>query len=115
MASLEKDITANKHRGNAQSQAAHRRGRSNREAQRLQVLELIKDSYNGLSMKEVAALMDCPFNTVSGRGSELKKSGLVEPTGETRDGSAVLQATKVVFTPNARLVAQDLELIEYPY
>jgi hypothetical protein len=93
------DICSGKHGGNEQSRKANNRNMQHRTAQRLAVLELIKDSPNGLSMKEVADLMNTQFSTVSGRGSELKKFGLVEPTGEVREGSAVLQATRRVFQP----------------
>jgi predicted transcriptional regulator len=86
------DICAGKHDGNEQSREANTKSMSNRDAQRAAVLRLIIEN-NGLSMKEVAQLMGVEFNTVSGRGSELKKMGLVEPTGEVRSGSAVLKAT----------------------
>jgi transposase len=86
------DPCSNKHQGNEQSRAANRRNMQDREQQRSQVLNLIIE-HNGLSMKEVAQMMGVPFNTVSGRGTELKKFGLVEPTGEIRSGSAVLCAT----------------------
>jgi predicted transcriptional regulator len=89
-----KDISENKHGGNKESRNAYKRHESRLEVQRNEVLALIS-KHGGLSMKEVAALMDVPFNTVSGRGSELKQLGKVEKTGEVRDGSAVLRTVPV--------------------
>jgi hypothetical protein len=108
------DICATKHGGNEQSRAANRKNRNSREAQRMRVFELIKDSYNGLSMKEVAEIMDVQLNTISGRGSSLKQLGLVEPTGEVRNGSAVLQATSKVFAPVVEPTAPEPEPLREP-
>jgi hypothetical protein len=93
------DICSSKHGDNPQSVAANKKNLNHRTIQRLKVLELIKDAENGLSMKEVARIMDTQFSSVSGRGSELKRFGLVEETGEVREGSAVLKATSRVFQP----------------
>jgi predicted transcriptional regulator len=60
---------------------------------RRQVLSIIRSYPGGITMKEVAAAMGVGFNTVSGRGGELIKSGLVAAAGYKRAGSEVLQAT----------------------
>lgn len=82
------DISAGKHKGNEQSVRAHRYNH-NLEADRNEVLRLIAECPR--TMKEIAAVMGKEFNAVSGRGSELKRLGLVRKTGEVRDGSAVLE------------------------
>jgi len=87
-----RDVTWNKHGGNPESNRAYDLGTSTRENDRLEVLRLIQERPR--SMKEIAALMGKGFNAVAGRGSELKALGLVQKTGEIRDGSAVLRATK---------------------
>lgn len=87
------DITSRKHRGNEQSRTANQNGLSTRASQRATVLQLIQEAGpRGLCMKEIAALLGVPFNACSGRGSELKRFGQVEETGEVRQESAVLCA-----------------------
>jgi len=92
------DITANKHHGNEESREANERANYGKEQQRMEVLECISRFPGGCTMKEVAAMMGKPFNAVSGRGSELKKAGQVEKTGETRDGSAVLRVVSRILS-----------------
>lgn len=88
------DICSGRHQGNTESRAANQQGLPSRAAQRMAVLIYIRNEPR--SMKEVAQLMGVPFNTISGRGSELKRLGLVELTGEVRQGSAVLRAVDAI-------------------
>src|ERR1700722_9864132 len=83
------DICAAKHGGNEQSRAANRKNLYVRSDQRLTVYHLIRDSVDGLTMKEVADIMGVALHQVSGRSSELKAGGLIYRTGEIRNGSAV--------------------------
>jgi hypothetical protein len=88
------DICENKHHNNPESVAANVKNLHSRGRQRSEVYDFIHSAGpQGLSMKEVARLMGVEFNRIAGRGSELKASGLVEKTGEVREGSAVLRAT----------------------
>lgn len=48
-------------------------------------------------MKEVAREMGVEFNTISGRGSELKSMGCLVGTGVVREGSAELTVTGLEF------------------
>src|SRR5208282_5232738 len=84
------DICSGKHRGNDESRSANRRSLSSRGADRDMVLSLIMERPR--TMKEIAVVMGRQLNCVSGRASELKKLGCIEPTGEVRCGSAVLKA-----------------------
>jgi hypothetical protein len=87
------DPCAVKHGGNEQSREANKKNLHHRTVQRQRVLDAITQSPSGLTMKELAAQWGVQFSSISGRGSELKKMGLLETTGEVRAGSAVLQAT----------------------
>ena len=91
------DITANKHGGNEESVEANRRNKLARECDRREVFRKI--SQRPSTMKQVAAAMGRQFNTLSGRGSDLKRMGLIRKTGEIIDGSAVLEATGLEY-PN---------------
>jgi hypothetical protein len=84
------DICENRHQGNAESIDANNRNSFTRELDRHRVLTIITEKPS--TMAEVAAKMQVQLNTISGRGSELKKLGLVAPTGERRNGGAVLRA-----------------------
>ncbi|HTR27235.1 MAG TPA: hypothetical protein VMI10_24910 [Terriglobales bacterium] len=87
------DPCARKHGGNEESRAANWHNLKHRPEQRHEVYALISNAGpQGLSMKEVATIMGVQLNTISGRGTELKKLGLVEPTAEVRAGSMVLRA-----------------------
>ena len=94
------DPCARKHGGNEQSREANKKNLKRREAQRMAVLEHITNAgTHGMSMKEVAKAMSTQFSSVSGRGTELKRLGMVEENGEVREGSAVLVATGTVRIP----------------
>jgi hypothetical protein len=95
------DVCSGRHKGNKQSREANQYGLSGRTEQRQEVLNLIRNAGpEGMTMKEVAADMGVQLNTVSGRGSELKKLGLAKESGGVRDGSAVLVLSSGVETPD---------------
>jgi DNA-binding transcriptional ArsR family regulator len=107
------DICGRKNGGNEQSRVANQKNSKGRVEQRLRVMELIKDSPDGLSMKEVARAMDVEFCTVSGRGTDLKRMGLVEPSGEIREGSAVLvPASKLFAKPQEAVSVKGLSPVQ---
>jgi predicted transcriptional regulator len=99
------DICSGRHQGNAESRFANYRSLGNRASQRQMVLNLIRQTPR--SMKQIAAICGVPFNTISGRGSELKKLGLVEETGIVVHGSMVLRAVETV-VPTAEEVVDFL-------
>jgi hypothetical protein len=88
------DISERKHHGNPESAAANEKNLIGRNSQRQQVYDIIANSPNGLSMKEVSQIMGVGFNRIAGRGTELRVAGWVVRTGEIRSGSAVLKATE---------------------
>jgi len=105
------DPCARKHGGNEQSREANKKNLKRREAQRMAVLEHItKAGTHGMSMKEVAKAMNTQFSSVSGRGTELKRLGMVEESGEAREGSAVLVATGTVRIPKPEPLQPKKEL-----
>ena len=83
------DISEHKHHGNVHSHEAWLRNAGRWSEDRQACLNLIAEQPR--TAKECAELMGKPFNSVSGRFSELKLLGLVKPTGEKRNGSAVLR------------------------
>jgi len=52
------------------------------------VLETIQELGNA-TLKDVAHLMGKQLNQISGRFTELKRTGEIEPTGETKDGCMI--------------------------
>lgn len=95
------DVCSGRHQGNEQSRAANLYSLTGRTEQRQCVLNLIRNAGSeGMTMKEVAATMGVQLNTVSGRGSELKKLELVRETGSVRAGSAVLVISDGRSTPD---------------
>ena len=86
-----RDITANRHGGNAESEAAFRRVGMHLTQARAAVLQAVQNAPQGLTCKELAEAWDCGQNAISGRFSELLQAGLIERTGERRDGSAVVK------------------------
>jgi predicted transcriptional regulator len=79
--------------GNSNSRAIYEAIEPTMPLRRRQVLTIIRCRPAGITMKEVAAAMGVGFNTVSGRGGELIKAGLVTAAGYKRAGSEVLRAT----------------------
>lgn len=85
------DISANKHGGNAESEQAHAKAKPTMAQCRRACLLSIH--FESGTAKEVAKRLRKPLNTVSGRFSELKQKGLIEPTGQRREGSMELRTT----------------------
>ncbi len=87
---LPTDITFRKHGGNAESIAANPSQFAKRQAHET-ILAILQVGGNGTG-QEIADVMGVPYHTVSGRISELRhKLRLIEPTGERRNGGAVLR------------------------
>jgi DNA-binding transcriptional ArsR family regulator len=85
------DITANRHKGAATSVEAHDRIKKTLPRQRAAVLALYRARPSGYTVHEVAEKFNVSPNVISGRLSELKKSGLLFPSGERRGNAAVLK------------------------
>ena len=74
------DICARKHGGNAHSAAANDRAGAHKHTDRDTILKLIRESSDGLTLKELCAAMRRLPNEVSGRLTELK-------TGRYKNGT----------------------------
>tara|TARA_R110000764_G_scaffold17520_2_gene48143 strand:+ start:479 stop:868 length:390 start_codon:yes stop_codon:yes gene_type:complete len=85
------DICANKHQGNAESVAAHDSIKPSLPKRRMLILSIFLTGR--YTPKQVASMMLAQLNTISGRFTELKEMGLLEPTGDRVEGSAVLRLT----------------------
>lgn len=81
------DICENRHRGNAESEAANPTPES-KQIQRFEVWSIIARD-KGVTSKEIADEMGRPLNCISGRISELKKQKMIAADGR-RDGCAIL-------------------------
>jgi|SRR5579871_799469 predicted transcriptional regulator len=91
------DITARKHGGNAQSDAAFERLKPVLSRRRREVLDAItRRGLEGAVAKEIATELGLELHKVSGRCSELKALGLIADSGRRRDGAAVLVALGVL-------------------
>lgn len=102
------DITRNRHRGNANSNAAFEQNAEQFQTTREMVWhKLIRHPF-GLTAKELAAHFGVPLHSISGRCTELKHAGRAMATGERRDGSGVI----VALNPNADLLAGVLPHVE---
>jgi hypothetical protein len=89
----DRDITGSKHGGNQESRAAFRG--HDRSRIRWRVFHYIVGSgIAGATTAEVAAGLDRPMHSVSGRMSELKRDGLIVPTDRCRDGGRVCCAAR---------------------
>ena len=76
------DVCANRHRGNANSVAAHNRIAGKLPEMQRIVFDVIDASGAiGVSLSEICAALERPPNAISGRITELKKSGLITKTG----------------------------------
>jgi phosphotransferase system HPr-like phosphotransfer protein len=84
-----KDITQNKHGGNANSAAAFSGIYAHLTLRQQQVLATIKkNGSKGRTCKEIAERHGCGMNSISGRLTELKSMAKIVQVG-TRDGCAV--------------------------
>lgn len=82
------DICQQKHKGNKSSQAANPH-RQSKAKMKEEILALLR--HNNLTGKQIAELLNVPFNAISGRFSELKASGDIEATCDRIEGSCVLR------------------------
>lgn len=82
------DVTANYHRGNPQSRAAHDSIVSSKDQQRGRIMALLKLRPAGLTCDEAEVLLGMRHQSCSARFSELKRDGLIAPDGTraTRSG-----------------------------
>lgn len=90
------DICKNRHRGNAESEAAFQSIKDRLTEREKEVLAMIDAHKGGLIAEEVADLMHTTVNAISGRCSSLKFKGRIKKVGTrlTRSGNraAVLVA-----------------------
>jgi len=84
-----KDITQNRHGGNANSAAAFETIADTLTNRQNDVLSALLRHPAGMTSKEVAEWLESPLNAISGRISELKAMGRIRESGR-RDGCAVL-------------------------
>jgi hypothetical protein len=88
------DITRNKHRGNPESDDAFKKIEPARLGMQRRVMAVCAaNALFGTTLKEIVAKSGLPIQTVSGRLAELKAAGMLEKTGERREGCAVLRPT----------------------
>jgi predicted HTH transcriptional regulator len=85
-----KDVTRNRHGGNAESEAANERVIDHKEAQRWHIYHHLKTNGPQTS-KEIRRDFPMNYTSVSARLSELKRDGWIESTGERREGAAVVR------------------------
>jgi len=87
------DITKRKHKGSKSSIKANPK-REAKAKMRNAVLEALR--HNNLTGKQIAELLQVPFNAISGRFSELKALRLIGGTGERFEGSEILRLRRGV-------------------
>lgn len=81
----EPDITANRHKGNAQSVSAFEKLKPTAAEKREQVFQFVKSmGTEGATTDQIAYISGLPANEVSPRMSDLKKEGRIVPTGYIR-------------------------------
>lgn len=66
------DVCSGRHGGNANSAAANARAGLHKHSDRAQILELIRQSPDGMTMKELCSALKRLPNEISGRLTELK-------------------------------------------
>ena len=86
-----KDITSNKHGGNAESVSAFETIERTLANRQNDVLSAFLSHPSGMTSKEVAEWLESPLNAISGRISELKAMGKIQQIGR-RDGCGVYVA-----------------------
>ena len=86
------DICSNRHQGNKNSRLANPSSRSKRRSQ-LAVLEVIQRT-GGATLKEIAAELGTLPNCISGRITELKRSGSIITRGR-RGGCGINSITGI--------------------
>lgn len=90
------DVCQNKHQGNEQStQAFQTKVKPTLRQRQIEVLQAINNAGNqGLTCKELAKAWQIGMNAISGRFSELKRLGEIEPAGSSRQGSRPYKTTQ---------------------
>ena len=83
------DICENRHRGNPNSEEAFHAIKDRLTEQQNRVLKCLRDRPEGLIAEEIATILGCTVNEISGRCSELKRMGKVRTNGRrlTRGGN----------------------------
>ncbi len=90
MAELD-DICRNKHGGNDFSEAANERAHPKKAIMREQITAYMEVIAPRVTMKDLCRAFDVFPHQISGRLSELKRDGVIEGTGDRRDGCEVLK------------------------
>ena len=88
-----KDICKNKHKGNAESNAAFAEIKDKITQGQEDVLWAMEELGNPTTSKEIAVWLAKPLHKISGRISELKEKNLIQQIGR-RDRCAVYQVTQ---------------------
>ena len=97
------DICINKHKGNEQSKAANKTVRKQKDKNF--IFDYIQQHGSGYS-KEIARVMQKGLNTISGRFSELKEEGLIEPARNSQGEEYTLEGCKVY-----QIVKQQMRMV----
>lgn len=87
------DICENKHQQNAESVAANP-GKESKQRDRIRVYQIVLDK-SGITSKEIAKMMKRPLNCISGRITELKKTGQIMAIGRENGCAKLYASTKV--------------------
>jgi hypothetical protein len=86
------DPCKNRHRGNAESRAAWEKVLLKLTESQDAVLEVIQAAHpNPITPKEISWDLNKPLHSISGRCTELKEQGLIEPSEIVRNGSRALR------------------------
>jgi hypothetical protein len=97
------DVTASKHRGNLNSQAANLRLLPHKASMRERIRIFVAAcDFRGATVKEIAEAFGKQLHQISGRISEGKLAGELFDSGRDRDGCSVLVSRREWVTPNVR-------------
>ena len=89
---IEFDICANRHKNNPQSELAFKKVKLQKD--RNTILDFLDKNNTGHS-KQLARFMGKPLNCISGRISDLKKDGLIEPVIDEDGNRVTLEGCQV--------------------
>lgn len=94
------DITASKHGGNAQSNAAAHDGQGRRRPQRTRIwVWLHERGTAGGTVEEISQALEMRYTTVSARCAELKAAGTIRESGQTRRTETGSAAAVLITSP----------------
>jgi hypothetical protein len=82
------DITANRHGGNPESNAAFDRSKDSHKDDSERIFLLIDSAHYGMTSHEIGERIGRPLNHFSGRLTELCAAGMIERCGR-RNGAAI--------------------------